>query len=143
MKGIKYLLTIAECDGEAVIEYSFKGFLRSAEITVGKNMSFNIFEFLWTNLPMRRSEIDEWQKNAPAGWQMHEMSEDLSFDRFWKEYGNKVGKKTMTENAWKKLSQADKMAALLFIPKLRTRKKLDGTQMPYPSTYLNQKYWEV
>lgn len=143
MNGIKYLLTIAECDGEVVIEYNLKGFLKSVEITVAKHMSFDTFEYVWTNLPLNRAKIDEWLKKAPEGFKMHEMSEDLSFDRFWKEYGNKVGKKTMTENAWKKLSQADKMAALLFIPKLRTRKKLDGTQMPYPSTYLNQKYWEV
>lgn len=143
MKGIKYLLTIAECDGEVVIEYNLKGYLKSVEITEAKHMNFDTFEYVWTHLPLNRAKIDEWLKKAPEGFQMHEMSEDLSFDRFWKEYGNKVGKKTMTENAWKKLSQADKMAALLFIPKLRTRKKLDGTQMPYPSTYLSQKYWEV
>lgn len=46
----------------------------------------------------------------------------------------------MTKNSWVKLSKADKVKDLLYIPILRTRKKLDGTQMPYPSSYLSQKY---
>lgn len=138
---MKYTVTAEQFEGEIELEYNFKGYLKRVEISSAKGMKFDFFERFWRNLPLSIGEIDRCTDELKIC--ITEVSEDLSFERFWKEYGNKVGKKTMTENAWKKLSRADKIAALDYIPKLRTKKTIDGTQMPYPSTYLNQKYWEV
>lgn len=70
-----------------------------------------------------------------------EIPKDLSFEYFWKTYGYKVGKIPATRKAWNALSDAEKIEALLYIPKLRMKKKIDNTAMPYPSTYLNGRYW--
>jgi hypothetical protein len=68
---------------------------------------------------------------------------DLSFEHFWKEYNNPASKKKYTENQWNLRSDAEKIQMLEFLPKLKTMKKLDGTQMPYASTYINQESWKL
>lgn len=141
MNGKKYILTSTFIKGEIVFKYNLKGYLSSVEIAAS-GLSLEIFNWIWNHLPKTTKEIAEYIAKA-KNFTIQEIPEDLSFERFWIEYGHKVGKKTMTQNAWKRLSQADKIACLLYIPKLRKIKASEGTQMPYPSTYLNQKYWEV
>ena len=70
-----------------------------------------------------------------------EMPKDLRFEVFWNAYGYKVGKIPATQKAWNALTDAEKIEVLLFIPKFKEGKKADKTAMPYPSTFLNQKYW--
>jgi len=142
MTGKKYILTSDHFTGEVTFEYNLKGFLKAVKVGEVKGMSKSIFDWLWANLPTSTQMIEEYKKTA-GNFKISEVPVDLSFERFWSEYNNKVGKKKMTENAWNKLSQKDKIAALLYIEKLRRTKRQDGTQMPYPSTYINQKYWEV
>lgn len=142
MTGKKYILTSDHFTGEVTFEYNLKGFLKVVKIGEVRGMSKSIFDWLWANLPTSTQMMEEYKKTA-GNFKISEVPVDLSFERFWSEYNNKVGKKKMTENAWNKLSQKDKIAALLYIEKLRRTKRQDGTQMPYPSTYLNQKYWEV
>ncbi|MEI7487952.1 MAG: hypothetical protein WCJ72_11185 [Chryseobacterium sp.] len=72
-------------------------------------------------------------------WVFAELTE-VSFDAFYKRYPKKVGRKEDTQKAWNKLSEADQMEAILFVSEL-IRLKNDGTAFPYPSTYLNKKYW--
>lgn len=72
-----------------------------------------------------------------------EIPKDLSFEFFWKTYGYKVGKIPATRKVWQALSDAEKIEALLFIPKLKRQKAIDKTAMPYPSTYLNGRYWQA
>lgn len=142
MTGKKYILTSEHFSGEITFEYNLKGFLKVVKVGEVRGMSKAIFEFLWANLPTTLTKVEEYIKTA-GNFKITEIPVDLTFERFWTEYDQKVGKKKMTENAWNKLPQNDKIAALLYIDKLRRTKRGDGTQMPYPSTYLNQKYWEV
>lgn len=143
MTGKEFILTSEHFSGEITFKYNLKGYLREAKIGNGvKGLTKEMFEWLWRNLPTTEAEIEEYKKKA-SNFTITEVPVDLSFERFWKDYGYKVGKKKMTENQWNKLKQKEQIAALLYIPILRSQKKLDGTQMPYPSTYINQKYWEV
>lgn len=66
---------------------------------------------------------------------------DLRFEIFWNTYSYKVGKIPTAQKAWGKLSDGEKIEALLYISKLKDKKKIEGTALPYPSTYLNGKYW--
>ncbi|KMQ70225.1 hypothetical protein [Chryseobacterium koreense] len=75
-----------------------------------------------------------------SGWIFAELS-DVSFANFYKQYPRKVGPKEVTEKAWNKLGNVDKMEAILFIPEL-VKLKSDGTAFPYPASYLNKKYWK-
>lgn len=79
-------------------------------------------------------------ENGQSAWLFAELTE-ISFDAFYKRYPRKVGRKEETEKAFNKLSEADKMEAILFIESL-IKLKNDGTAFPYPATYLNKKYWK-
>ncbi|SEG38968.1 hypothetical protein SAMN05421847_2165 [Halpernia humi] len=84
-------------------------------------------------------EAIKYQKKESA-WIFSEIS-DISFAAFHKRYPRKVGLKEITEKAYNKLSEADKMEAILYIAEL-IKLKNDGTAFPYPATYLNKKYWK-
>lgn len=79
------------------------------------------------------------QKNNSA-WVFAEIA-DITFETFYRRYPKKVGLKETTEKAYNKLSDADKMEAILYIAEL-IKLKNDGTAFPYPATYLNKKYWK-
>ena len=80
------------------------------------------------------------QQRSSSPWKFSEI-QDLSFESFYNKYPNKVGPKEKTIKAYNKLTDGEKMEAILFIDELVKLKK-DGTNYPYPATYLNQKYWK-
>lgn len=90
-----------------------------------------------------RTEVSFWQKMElpDKEFDFMQVPQDLSFKTFWNLYGNKVGKMAATMKTWDKMTDADKIECLLFIPRFKNKKQVDGTAMPYPSTFLNQKYW--
>lgn len=79
-------------------------------------------------------------QDLKSGWIFAELS-DVSFENFYRQFPRKVGPKEVTEKAWNKLGNVDKMEAILFIPEL-VKLKSDGTAFPYPASYLNKKYWK-
>ena len=66
----------------------------------------------------------------------------VTFEDFWNEYG-KIGTKAVAKRKFDKLKPEEVIAAFIGIDKEKSKKKLDGTAMPYAETYLNQKRWEV
>lgn len=136
-----YIALHKNSDLKINILYAETGVLQFAEFTgsrwTEKQVSYAIKnlvpiteDFMLLNLENRNLEFEFIKRPT-----------DLSFKAFWDLYGNKVGKMVTTEKAWSKLTDLDKIDALLFIPKFKNKKQIDGTALPYPSTYLNQKYW--
>lgn len=78
-------------------------------------------------------------QRTDSKWVFAEIT-DISFDAFYKRYPKKVGRRELTEKAYNKLSDTDKLEAILYIDNL-IKLKYDGTAFPYPVTYLNQKHW--
>lgn len=118
----------------------------------GLNGVLNVLEFegnwesekvrkVMNNVTASTDEMLQKMQNPDmkTGWIFAELS-DVSFENFYKQFPRKVGPKEVTEKAWNKLSNVDKMEAILFIPEL-VKLKADGTAFPYPATYLNKKYW--
>ena len=66
----------------------------------------------------------------------------VTFEDFWNEYG-KIGTKAVAKKKFDKLKPEEVIKAFIGIDKEKSKKKLDGTAMPYAETYLNQKRWEV
>lgn len=92
-----------------------------------------------TEIVMKTGWIPKLRKN----FEISVGEPDLSFDAFWNAYANKVGKKKMAENSWKKLGKAIRIKALLGIRKYDNHLRLNpGIAKAHPSTYLNQEYWE-
>lgn len=90
------------------------------------------------NLQMMIADIKNQKPNS--AWKFSEV-QDLSFEAFYCKYPHKVGPKEKTKKAYEKLTEAEKMDAILYIDELIKMKK-DGTAFPYPATYLNSKYWK-
>jgi hypothetical protein len=70
---------------------------------------------------------------------MTEIKADLSFDTFWKKYGNIDGSKIKAKACWDKLSDKNKNLALNYIN--RYKQSLGSTTQAYATTYLNGQYW--
>lgn len=121
-------------------KYDFNGILRQLEFDGDwtDELINKILPKIPVNLQMMISDIKLQKPKSP--WRFTEV-QDLSFEAFYQQYPNKVGPKEKTKKDYGKLSDAEKMEAILFIPELIKMKK-DGTAYPYPATYLNQKYWK-
>jgi predicted transcriptional regulator len=66
---------------------------------------------------------------------------DSLFETFWDKYGYKKSKKP-TMSAWRKLTKAQKEAAIKGIDLYKEDCRRNQRQMKHPSTYLNQLTWE-
>lgn len=124
-----------------VFKYDLNGVLRSVE-----------FDGAWTDELVERikvkipanvmyciSQIKE-QKHG-SQWIFKELT-DLTFDAFYKQYPNKLGKKKEAQKTWDKMSEAERMDAMLYLGEYLPKKAKEGTNIPYASSYLNGKYWE-
>lgn len=115
----------------------------------GKLIAFNLdgdyteeqYNYLMDRTPREQEKVKErFPPNTKL--QVKEMPADLSFEAFWEAYKYKVGKKKMAENIWNKLSRADKVKAMLYIPRYLNHLRLNpGLAQAYPTTYLNQEYY--
>jgi hypothetical protein len=121
-------------------QYDAKGVLKILEFD-GEWCSTQV-EKLIKMIPVELETIlvDMKNQKPTSRWIFNEVT-DISFSAFYKSYPKKVGRKEQTEKMYNKLSDADKMEAILYIADL-IKLKSDGTAFPYPATYLNQKYWK-
>ncbi|MCK0203515.1 hypothetical protein MWN41_10875, partial [Ornithobacterium rhinotracheale] len=74
---------------------------------------------------------------------IEEMPADLSFEKFWKTYGNFAGKKKRCEQLWNALNDTERTQCLNYISIYKSAKSRDGTALAYPETYINNRVWEV
>ena len=118
------------------------GLLRKIELSNAKweERDVHIILKLCNSLRTENAFLQRMEQKE-ADYDFLEMPTDLRFEVFWNLYGYKKGKIPATQKAWNALTDAEKIEVLLFIPKFKESKAIDKTAMPYPSTFLNQKYW--
>ena len=123
-----------------VFKYDLNGVLR--ELVFDGDWVPELVQKIINKIPVQVATIleDIRKQKLDNPWLFAEIT-DLSFEAFYKRYPKKVGRKEQTERMYNKLSDADKMEAILYIADL-IKLKNDGTAFPYPATYLNQKYWK-
>ena len=120
-------------------KYGLNGALKSMEFD-GEWLAEGIEKVKTTCPSSSEKMLAEMKNQKPESkWIFAELTE-VSFDVFYSRYPKKVGRKEETLKAWNKLSEADKMEAIIYISEL-IRLKSDGTAFPYPATYLNKKLW--
>lgn len=120
--------------------YDHAGVLR--ELIFDGDWNSDLVQKIISRIPtdVKTMETDINNQKPTNAWMFSEVT-DISFEAFYKRYPKKVGRKEQTEKAYNKLSDAEKMEAILFVSEL-IKLKSDGTAFPYPATYLNQKYWK-
>ena len=124
---------------KAIFKYDLNGVLRALEFD--GDWTQEQVQYITRKVPLNTQTIlvDVANQKPDSKWIFNEVT-DISFDAFYKRYPRKVGPKEETKLKWNKLSDADKMDAILYISEL-IKLKGDGTAFPYPKTYLHQKYW--
>ena len=124
-----------------VFKYDLNGVLRSVEFD-GK-WTDDLIERIKVKIPVNVqyciSEIKNQKPNSQ--WIFKELTE-LSFEAFYKSFPNKLGKKDLARKIWDKMSDAERMDAILYLDEYIPLKRKEGTNIPYASSYLNGKYWE-
>jgi len=122
--------------------YYLNGHLKAFEILSGK-LSEKQKTWLKVNFPFDESVIkEEWMKKLRKNFEITVGEPDLSFEAFWDAYDNKKGKKKMAENTWNKMSKAKRIKAMLYLKRYNDQLRIDNVAKAYPSTYLNQEYYE-
>lgn len=95
------------------------------------------FLYLEGKFPWKETHIKAWSKLYPHA--TVEVGEaDLSFDNFWKRYDYKV-KKELSEKAWNKLNDADKIKCFLRLKKYNQILASSGQAKAHLVTWINQK----
>lgn len=92
------------------------------------------------NFPTTLEKMEEFMRAVQSETTFTYTEEELTFDMFWKAYGNKLNK-VVAEKAWKKLSQEDKIKAYCYVPKYKKDK--GNSYLLYASTYLNSGDWRL
>lgn len=116
--------------------------LIGGEISEPEKMESRDVDWFWRSfIPYTMDELHRRAKGKFV--EVTEIEPDLSFDRFWNEYGYKVGKKQRSENLWKAMKKDEKVLCLKSISKYKfwVAQQPNGFSL-YPETYLSQKRWE-
>ena len=132
----KYVLTSPEFEGELIFGYNTEGVLVFYE---------NKAELKTEHLVWLSGHFPHVSDHLPRIVRKGKITEitDLSFERFWNEYGFKVGNKKRAEKLWVALQESERIAVFEHLPKYNYYLKThQGLMKAYPETFLNQRRWE-
>lgn len=142
MKAEKtYNIIGTDFKGVMVFKFNLNGILTAFELNDAEELNEKQIAWLFSrHFPYRESQINNLR--AIKQFTVTEGEFNLTFEMFWIAFKYKV-KRVLAEKAWEKLSDDDKIKAIAgirhydaFLFRKRNQDKA------YPSTYLNQRYWE-
>lgn len=119
-------------------KYNLNGVLIFFNVMEG-NLSDKQEKFLYLDgkFPWKETHIKQWSKLYKHA--TVEVGEpDLSFENFWKRYDLKV-KKELSEKAWKKLNDADKIKCFLRLKQYNLSLVKSNQAKAHLVTWINQK----
>jgi hypothetical protein len=119
-------------------KYNLNGVLVFFNVLEG-DLSEKQEKFLYQagKFPFKEAHLQDWEKRYPPT-KVEKGSADLSFDNFWKRYDLKV-KKELSEKAWNKLNDADKIKCFLRLKKYNQILASSGQAKAHLVTWINQK----
>lgn len=137
-----YVALHKKSDHKIYLSYDTFGVLVKMEFS-GERWKEETIDWIFKPGRIPLTESDMWTRieNKTLEFNYMEIPTDLSFSNFWNLFAYKKGKIPGAQRYWERLTDAEKIEALLYIPKLHTQKKVDGTAMPYPQSYISGKYW--
>ncbi|MCT4181623.1 hypothetical protein BAS06_09345 [Elizabethkingia miricola] len=137
-----YVALHKKSDHKIYLSYDTFGVLVKLEFS-GERWKEETIDWIFKPGRIPLTESDMWTRieNKTLEFNYMEIPTDLSFSNFWNLYAYKKGKIPGAQRYWERLTDAEKIEALLYIPKLHIQKKADGTAMPYPQSYISGKYW--
>lgn len=141
----KYLITLLEAGKQVaglsmILEYDDTDnyFLKSW--AVNGEWPLDIWRSFWKCPPINQSALLN-EEARPAKVRVEVIDADLSFARFWEEYGHKQGNKAKIERQFDELPEADKIKIFKAIPRYHRYLTISGVNQAMASTWLNQERW--
>lgn len=137
---IKYAIFSTQFEGQMILGYE-NGILTFLSL---EKAVLSEHQHLWTleNLRIREQELHEMVGRSKT-MRIEVLPEDLSFERFWNEYGYKIGDKKRAEKLWNGLTDADKIKVFQSIPKYNSYLRMHpNIERLYPQTFLHQRRFE-
>lgn len=131
---MRYIITSQKFSGEIEIRFNTEGVLNGFDVRA--ILPPSMLTFFVKNLPYTEDNISIY-KSETATIKM--IPDDLTFENFWKRYNYKVGHKKKAEAIWNKMSDAEKMKSLSWIPAYDQQVAFLRVAKLYPETYLSQK----
>lgn len=142
MKGKKFVINPRKGMGGGAVYISF--WLDNSLESIAFDIKCTAKQKTWACdiVPLAEKEdgaIDEYMTNLKkSGVPIELVPPDLSFQTFWDAYGIKQNRHR-AEKIWKKMSDADKVKALLHIPKLKAYRLKMGYGPLHADSYLRDK----
>lgn len=134
----KYVLTSPSFAGSVELGYDFNGHL--VFYSYAAEMSEKQLQWFLPRLPKNEVELNGLK--AVVKGELKEVPADLSFDAFWDKYDKKINRKRC-EPIWKKLTDAQKMQALMNVPAYDSYLQRTGIGKAHPDNYLTREYFSV
>ncbi|MGP2571486.1 hypothetical protein ACT4R9_09625 [Ornithobacterium rhinotracheale] len=135
-----FVMTSPKFQGSIIFKYGLNGLLK--ELKVEANFPREWHLHLLRNVAISINAIPK-MKSSFETIKLEEMPADLSFEKFWKTYGNFAGKKKRCEQLWNALNDTERTQCLNYISIYKIAKSRDGTALAYPETYINNRVWEI
>lgn len=134
-----YLLTGKKRGGKVLLHYNANGFLTGIN---GEEAEEVQLRWLYRNIPNTEERLNEMKTQFKSFLNIEPQVLDTSFESFWAIYNYKVGKKAQAERLWESMSIANRSKAISYIQRYRQHCTLNNVAMAYPTTYLNQRYYD-
>lgn len=144
-----YIITAKTLSGCLVYKYDLDGVLRIFE----NKAELNAEQMQWfaSRLPTLVDMVQIMVQQSGGKLKVEELPLDLSFEMFWDAYANKKGSKAEAEKYWegikvtdnkRPVTEADRIAIIKCLNKMKYNYQLRKIEMPYPTTFLHQRRWE-
>ncbi|HRO75770.1 MAG TPA: hypothetical protein PLP27_06460 [Crocinitomicaceae bacterium] len=137
---MKYLIDFPKQEASALFDYDTAGNLVKYELTAGTFTPAQ-FEFLFSKFPIRLTDIDKWKQAKVPNVQIRAVADDLTFERFYKLYDQKFGKKPRAQKLWEALPDTERAKAIAHIQKYNQFLAQTNIAKKNADTYLSQEIW--
>lgn len=137
---MKQYIVKGQQGNEFALIYNKEGVL--CEFRAGAGIGTAALQWMLHHLPKGIGELKALHQQS-KGMEVTEIPMDLTFERFWTEYDHKIGSKGRAQKLWEKMSDSERVDALMAIPLYnRYLKVKSGIEKAYAETWLHNRRWE-
>ena len=122
------------------VSFTFEADKQLVALELQAGMSPEQLQWVKANLPLNEAGLKDLMAKAKKA-QLVKTEGEVTFQQFYDAYGKKE-KRIRAEAVWNKMSHESRVAAYVYIAKLKKNYEKANTNLPHPDTYLTNRRWE-
>lgn len=140
----KYALRFVNVEGAIYMTYDMKGNLSNLDLVeILPQLNEKQIEWIFSTLIADVRTLEKCLSINMRKIEIVDITVSITFEAFWKEYPNKVGRKERTRELWRLLTDIEKAKAFNNIKAYKKWISLQNNMaFVYPETYLSQRRWD-